>query len=350
MANFSDNTGWLAPQFTQSLSPRAPPLDSQQGNVSSLAFLSGAGGYFFASGKKKPNGKPLGELPVMSIENPVIYVPIRHLSSACPVRVSFTLMGSSPLYICREPSTNQLLFIQNKPNLLDAQMNVSSIITTNYENIRNWTLGQNKPNSNPISPKGQNELRAYPKIRPNSQPLSHRICLSRSGERRYNGCCPFCYKSLQIEKGRIFGRDTCWSQQEGPRLAGSQILRAYPNNREIRYTLYKNRESSYLRAYKAPLHLSRTLYKSTLFMQNKPNLRKSQMNLKFCKQMDYENISDWTIGENKTNQTQFQSSLAQTMLFAILERQLCNGAPGSLFGKPNRKCQMNSLRKVVQKC
>jgi len=41
-------------------------------------------------------------------------------------------------------------------------------------------------------------------------------------------------------------------------------LRAYPNNREIRYTLYENRESSYLRAYKA-LHLSRTLYKSATF-------------------------------------------------------------------------------------
>ncbi len=43
-------------------------------------------------------------------------------------------------------------------------------------------------------------------------------------------------------------------------------------------------------------------------MQNKPNFRKSQMNLKFCKQMDYENISDWTIGQNKPNQTQFPKS------------------------------------------
>jgi len=42
--------------------------------------------------------------------------------------------------------------MQNKPNLLDAQMNLSSIITMNYENISNWTLGQNKPNSNPIKP------------------------------------------------------------------------------------------------------------------------------------------------------------------------------------------------------
>jgi len=36
-------------------------------------------------------------------------------------------------------------------------------------------------------------------------------------------------------------------------------------------------------------------------MQNKPNLRKSQMNLKFCKQTAYENKSNWTIGQNKPN-------------------------------------------------
>ena len=31
-------------------------------------------------------------------------------------------------------------------------MNVSSIITTDYENTYNWTIGENKPNSNPIKP------------------------------------------------------------------------------------------------------------------------------------------------------------------------------------------------------
>ncbi len=31
-------------------------------------------------------------------------------------------------------------------------MNVKSYNTTDYENICNWTLGQNKPNSNPIKP------------------------------------------------------------------------------------------------------------------------------------------------------------------------------------------------------
>ena len=58
----------------------------------------------------------------------------------------------SPLYICRESSTNSPLFMQNKPNLLNTQMNVTSLITVDYENIADWTLGENKPNSKPIYP------------------------------------------------------------------------------------------------------------------------------------------------------------------------------------------------------
>ncbi len=42
--------------------------------------------------------------------------------------------------------------MQNKANLLDAQMNISSLITVDYENIANWKLGENKPNSKPIKP------------------------------------------------------------------------------------------------------------------------------------------------------------------------------------------------------
>jgi len=65
-----------------------------------------------------------------------IYVPIRH-------------------YICRGPSTNQPFLCKTNPILSAVgglQMNVSSILTTDYENKFNWTLGQNKPNSNPIKP------------------------------------------------------------------------------------------------------------------------------------------------------------------------------------------------------
>ncbi len=41
-------------------------------------------------------------------------------------------------------------------------MNVSIFSQIDYENISNWTLGQNKPNSNPIKPnffKSQNECK-----------------------------------------------------------------------------------------------------------------------------------------------------------------------------------------------
>jgi len=42
--------------------------------------------------------------------------------------------------------------MQNKPNFRKSQMNVSIYLQTAYENKRDWTLGQNKPNSNPIKP------------------------------------------------------------------------------------------------------------------------------------------------------------------------------------------------------
>ena len=40
--------------------------------------------------------------------------------------------------------------MQNKPNFRKAKMNVNPYISTDYENKSNWTLGQNKPNTNPI--------------------------------------------------------------------------------------------------------------------------------------------------------------------------------------------------------
>ncbi len=42
--------------------------------------------------------------------------------------------------------------MQNKPNFRKAKMNVSIFSKMAYENKRNWTIGQNKPNSNPIKP------------------------------------------------------------------------------------------------------------------------------------------------------------------------------------------------------
>ena len=42
--------------------------------------------------------------------------------------------------------------MQNKPNLLDAQMNVNIYYTKVYNNETAFRRGKNKPNSNPIKP------------------------------------------------------------------------------------------------------------------------------------------------------------------------------------------------------
>ncbi len=77
-----------------------------------------------------------------SIENPTL-AHFRHFS------LLFTL---SPLYICRERSTNQLLFMQNKPNFLRSQKNVNIYHTKVYHNETAFRRRKNKPNSNPIKP------------------------------------------------------------------------------------------------------------------------------------------------------------------------------------------------------
>ncbi len=81
----------------------------------------------------------------MSIENPTL-AHFRHFSSL------FTL---SHLYICRESSTNQLLFMQNKPNFRKAKMNVNIYYTKAYNNEIAFRRRKNKPNSNPIKPNFQ---------------------------------------------------------------------------------------------------------------------------------------------------------------------------------------------------
>ena len=56
----------------------------------------------------------------------------------------------------------------------------------------------------------------------------------------------------------------------------------------------------------APLHLSRVLYKSTLFLQNKPNFRKSQMNVNTVVRKDYEKTGLSDKGKTNPIQTQYK--------------------------------------------
>ncbi len=74
-----------------------------------------------------------------SIENPTL-AHFRHFSSLFTNLPSTTV--ESPLQI--DP------FMQNKANFLESQMNVNLYNTRDYENIANWTLGENEPNTNPI--------------------------------------------------------------------------------------------------------------------------------------------------------------------------------------------------------
>ena len=60
-----------------------------------------------------------------------------------------TVLGHSTTV---EDSLQISSFMQNKANLLDAQMNVSIFLQMTYENKSNRTLGENKPNSNPNKP------------------------------------------------------------------------------------------------------------------------------------------------------------------------------------------------------
>jgi len=74
---------------------------------------------------------------------------------------SNSLCALMPLWICPFSSTNvedplQInLFMQSKPNFQKSQMNVSILLQMDYENKRNWTIGQSKPNSKPIKPNFQ---------------------------------------------------------------------------------------------------------------------------------------------------------------------------------------------------
>ncbi|MBA7481641.1 hypothetical protein ES707_17115 [subsurface metagenome] len=80
--------------------------------------------------------------------------------------------------------------MQNKPNFPKSQMNANLYNTRDYERIHDWTLGESKPNSNPIKPNfkkakmnvnsfitkdyRKNDDFAVRKNKPNSNPISEK--------------------------------------------------------------------------------------------------------------------------------------------------------------------------------
>jgi hypothetical protein len=93
----------------------------------------------------------------MSIENPTL-AHFRHFSSLftnLPAYKAADIYVPIRHYICREPSTNQPFLCKTNPILSAVgglQMNLKFCSKMAYKNKRNWTLGKNKPNSNPIKP------------------------------------------------------------------------------------------------------------------------------------------------------------------------------------------------------
>jgi len=101
---------------------------------------------------------------LISIVNQVIYVPIRHHYKC---RAITTFVGSA-LQI--------RLFMQNKPNFQNAQINVNIVLTKDYAEKDTWWSGKNKPNSNPIqtqsNPIKANKMPKQTQYKPKTNPIS----------------------------------------------------------------------------------------------------------------------------------------------------------------------------------
>ncbi len=173
----------------------------------------------------------------MSIENPTL-AHFRHFSSL------FTKFPST--YVENPLQIN--LFMQNKPNFQKSKMNVKLYNTMAYENKSNWTLGENKPNSNPNKP------------------------------------------NLQKAKMNV----------------NSFITKDYRKKDDFDVRINKP--------------------------NSKPISKKPKMNANAFSQKDYENETAFRPKKTNPNKPNFK----RVTWVAI--------------SKPNRNCQMNSLRKVVEKC
>ncbi len=102
------------------------------------------------------------------------------------LRLINDLRDCNPLYICRDTFTDVMSALQiapvltNKPNLLDGQMNVSSFITTNYEQrTMNYEIKTNpiqsqfKPNTKPIQTQNK------PNTKPNKPNFRWKKCCQK---------------------------------------------------------------------------------------------------------------------------------------------------------------------------
>ena len=96
--------------------------------------------------------------------------------------------------------------MQNKPNLPKAQMNLTSLITVDYENKSNWKLGENKPNTDPIKP---NLLNAQMNVNEVLTKEYENVRLCRRGENKPK-TNPTCRGVASGEAGSNPASTFCW--------------------------------------------------------------------------------------------------------------------------------------------
>ncbi len=117
----------------------------------------------------------------------------RLYSVVCPLSSVLCHLSSAPLHLSRTLYKSPL-FMQNKPNLKDAQMNVNIYYIKDYQIFIPLAGYKNKPNSNPIKPnsrKAQMNLNSLitkdyrkkddfivRKNKPNSKPISSKPKMS----------------------------------------------------------------------------------------------------------------------------------------------------------------------------
>ena len=101
----------------------------------------------------KRNGKSLGELPIMSIENPTL-AHFRHF------RHSFNY-NIFPIHS----------IMRNKPNVKHAKINVTSVKTMRYTKMDNWLFRQTKPIQTQLKPKQTQFNPKQTQFKPISKPI-----------------------------------------------------------------------------------------------------------------------------------------------------------------------------------
>ncbi len=188
----------------------------------------------------------------MSIENLALALVGAEPAAARHFRHFSSLFTNLHLYICREPSTNQLLLCKTNPILSAVgglQMNVNILLQKAYENIANWTIGESKPNSNPIQTQSNpiclkakmdvtlyvtkdyegNDIFAVPENKPNSNPNKPNFrILSRqilSGQAFIRSGQAFVAQIHRTDTVRLISRNA-----DGNRIGGGQFQ---PNDQRI---------------------------------------------------------------------------------------------------------------------